>query len=361
MTPYLPSWQVFIERIHVNSKGKTTVINGVNFGPIWGMSGIENFFGEGYRYHRLLKNYLGMSFEGMTFVAKTTTFNVREGQMPLGYDLQPKERFPKSIYVDPFRAIVLNAVSLSGPGLIELFNRREWQARRTPFFISFMSVEDDEKKYFEEIDLFVFEIAKRIKFFKTPFGIQLNISCPNTGHDLSTLAERAQRMLDLMDPLVLRGVTIVVKIAVDMPYETAIRISQHPNCHAICVSNTIPFGKEIPHFSADEQIPWKKLFPKGSPLLRRGLKLPGGLSGTLLQPLVVKWVKEAVTRGLEKPINAGGGILKPEHVEELFEAGASSVSIGSIVMLRPWMVNAVIAEAHQPHRTQLPNPVLQTS
>ena len=41
-----------------------------DFGPVWGASGVQGFFGEGYWFHRWVP---GLSFDGCTFVAKTTT------------------------------------------------------------------------------------------------------------------------------------------------------------------------------------------------------------------------------------------------------------------------------------------------
>ena len=45
----------------------------VDFGPIWGASGVEGFFGEGYWFHHLFKMLRLLSFKDMTFIATTTT------------------------------------------------------------------------------------------------------------------------------------------------------------------------------------------------------------------------------------------------------------------------------------------------
>ena len=116
-------------------------------------------------------------------------------------------------------------------------------------------------------------------------------------------------------------------------------ISRDPHCDAICVSNTIPWGK-LP-----ERINWKKLFGSEiSPLAEFG---GGGLSGKPLLPLVAEWVRKARLCDVKKPINAGGGILSPDDLVPLRLAGASSVFIGSVATLRPWRVKKIIKKAYQ--------------
>ena len=322
-----------------------TKIHGVDFGPIWGMSGVQNFFGEGYWYHSVLKAMFGMSLEGITFVAKTTTFEARLGKMPLNKRLQPREWYPRCIYVNPFKGIALNAVGLSGPGLTSLLSRGIWQNLNSPFFISFMPVADTPAGKLGETRAFVRQMRYNFSSFDRPFGTQLNLSCPNVMSDPEAAVEDAHRHLDEFDWLSEKGMATGIKVSADMPVEKVIEIGKHPNCHAICVSNTIPFG------NLPEEIPWKRLFPNGSPLLKRkGVELPGGLSGAPLQKIVVKWVREARARGFKKHINAGGGILNAHNLLDLYYAGADSFSIGSIVMLRPWNVNSVIRKAHELHK-----------
>ena len=105
----------------------------------------------------------------------------------------------------------------------------------------------------------------------------------------------------------------------------------------LCISNTIPWG------TMPDRINWKKLFGSAtSPLEKFG---GGGLSGAPLLPLVFEWVTNARAAGLTCPLNAGGGILAPNDAEALFDAGADSVFIGSMAILRPWRVRATIRHA----------------
>lgn len=59
-------------------------LRGINF-FIFVASGALNFFGEGWRFHKLYKRIFpkGFDFSGATFVSKTTTLNERKGNMEL--------------------------------------------------------------------------------------------------------------------------------------------------------------------------------------------------------------------------------------------------------------------------------------
>ena len=81
-----------------------------------------------------------------------------------------------------------------------------------------------------------------------------------------------------------------------------------------------------------------------SPLAHLG---GGGLSGKPLLPIVAEWVLNARKLGIEKPINAGGGILSPDDVDVLKSAGASSVSVSSAAILRGWRVKKIIRRANE--------------
>src|SRR3989344_980370 len=130
------------------------ILRGVDFGRVWSASGVQAFFGEGYPFHKKL-GPLGPKFDGMTFVAKTTTLSFREGNMPLEDDHTQEELFPSCIKVKPFKGVVLDAVGLSGPGARVLLASGKWQRRINPFFISFMSVAETPQKRREELEEFV--------------------------------------------------------------------------------------------------------------------------------------------------------------------------------------------------------------
>jgi dihydroorotate dehydrogenase len=337
------------------------VLKGVDYGPVQCASGAMGWFGEGYWYHRYVP---GLSWKGCTFVAKTTTLRAREGNTPfhpnpLGIGFyKPKELIPRSVIVRMREGIVLNSVGLSGPGSEALLLTQHWQKLDQPFFLSFMSVAPTQEERYNETCAFIEQMILKHDEFAAPFGIQVNLSCPNTGHDTAKIAGEAKEILQLFESLRDLGIPIVPKLNVLYPIEAVAEIE--PFCDAICISNTLPWG------TLPADVDWAGLFPNKpgdelesldqsynpisdswavNPLSRRGIK-GGGLSGWPLLPLVEEWVKAARGRGIDLPINAGGGVLKPDDVDVLAKAGADSVFMGSIAILRGWRLRKTIQRAH---------------
>lgn len=325
-------------------------LRGIEFGNVLGASGGQGLFGEGYLHHRLLGPF-GPKFDGCTFVAKTTTLNGRMGNMPMREDgITPREFMPRCILPNFSRVknipisirmflkgLMLNAVGLSGPGVEFLLDTGRWQDLTETFFLSVMSVAQTLAERILEIRSFVKKLAQYLPDFKSKFGLQINISCPNVvGLNIDELVYEAETYLDYASEL---DVALMPKLNVLTPVAIAKQIAEHPSCDALCISNTIGWGK-LPG-----KINWKKLFGTDvSPLAEFG---GGGLSGWPLLLLVEEWVREARKIGITKPINAGGGIRAPRDVNTLARAGASSVFLGSIASLRPWRVKATIRYANQ--------------
>lgn len=317
----------------------TKLINGVDFGTVWAMSGFFNFYGQGWPYHKILKIF-GINFKSVTFVSKTVTLLPREGNMPLKKNLMPVELIPKSIYLNFLHKYALNAVSLSGPGADEIISSVKLRQKIKPFQLSFMSVADSEKERLNEFDGFIKILLREYPNYQAKIGIQLNVTCPNTEHNNPEIKE-ILKMLDMCDPLIKKGITIILKINVEMSLKNILIFGKHRNCHGICTSNTVNFG------NLPEKIDWKKLFPNGSPLLKRNLNIrkPGGLSGAPLLSLVIEQIKELRKAGFRKHINGGGGILHKNDVNKIIEAGADSISIGSVAFLNPFAIPGIIKRA----------------
>ncbi len=340
------------------------------FRPIWAGSGLMNFYGEGYRFHRPIKKIFGNHFPKVTFLSKTTTIFGREGFMPLNENLQPRDLFPACIYVNHLKQIVLNAVSLSGPGFGNLLFRGLWQEIIEPWWLSFMPVENTLEKQIGEIrmfrDLLIFHFPN---FLTRQLGVQINLSCPNTGHDVKVSISHILALLDELDPLVALGIVISVKISVEFSPELGLAISRHRNCHVLHLSNTVRFRElsdkidwdyyfgSLPQYIRDGakfgKINWGEYRgPGGSPLVRRKvngkyISQPGGLSGAPLKPLVVDWLKRGRKLGIVKPINAGGGIRHPLDIDEFSEAGADSFSVSSAIILAPHQFGRIVKRAYQ--------------
>lgn len=314
-----------------------------NFGTVWGASGATNFFNQGWPFHEQLKRWCpGFDLSRMTFVAKTMTTDPKEGNMPSEPLYQmPLEKSPKCIKRKFWHAVALNAVGLTNRGAKMLFALDKWQTMAHPFFLSFAPQGANAEERHRDTVKFVEIAAREIPRFHAQVGLQLNITCPNTGDDVSeanaeALVDEAMIMLTALMAL---GIPIVVKLNALMPPEKAAEIGEHSACAGITVSNALPWAS-LPALGIDRV----RLFGSDiSPLAEFG---GGGLSGAPLFPIVERWVRGVRNAGFRKHLNAGGGIMRPIHPWILQGAGANSVSIGSMLFLRPWRVKKTIDAAH---------------
>jgi dihydroorotate dehydrogenase len=306
-------------------------LRGIDFGHVLDASGARGWFGEGHSFHHFVP--VGLDFAGSTFVAKTTTLQARRGNAVLARDgLTPRVLGQRCVKVNWRKGAVLNAFGLSGPGAQALFDTGRWQQRREPFFLSFMAIEQSAAGSLEEVRAFIRLLRQQLPRFSAKIGLQVNFSCPNVhpGDHITNFRSHLDEYQALEIP-------IVPKISATLPVEAALAIADHPACDAICVSNSIPWGE------LSDRIDWRLLFGDESPLKDLG---GGGLSGAPLLPIVADWVRNARSQGLRVPVNAGGGILKPADVDVLVRAGATSVFVGSIAMLRGWRLHRTISHAN---------------
>lgn len=317
------------------------ILRGIPFGNVWVASGTLNH-GDGWWYHPLLRPF-GLNFDSSTLTTKTVTYDAVPGNMPLREDgLTPKERFPKCIWVNQRAGVALNAVGLSNFGLPFYLAEGYWQKRTKPFFISVMAVGTTHAHRLAELRGIVHLLLSHKHEFAAPFGIQLNVSCPNHKVDFANFIREIREQLDILAEL---GVPVAVKFAVTTEVATAAEIATHLACDAVVVSNTIPFG------TWPDKIDWKKLCGSEtvSPLEKRlGPGKQGGLSGAPLFKFLLDWVWQAQGAGFPKPICAGGGILRVEDVLYLASCPVvEAVSLGSVAFLRPWRVKHIIEVANR--------------
>lgn len=306
----------------------------IDFGNVLGASGVQGFFREGYWFHKVWKPF-GLDFAGITFVAKTATLLPHKGNMRLTRRYMPKNPLPRCIRVKPWRGVMLNSVGLSNPGISALLGTGRWQEHTEPFLLSITSLADTSQRRLEELRIMVEMIGFCRNSFSAPFGLQINLSCPNTGHNSYELISESAKVLETASML---GVPLMPKYSIaSAPIQAVLQLNGHRNCDAICVSNTLPFGwKEI-----DWQSVWGSTT---SPLAKYG---GGGLSGRALRPLVCEWIARLRDAGFTKPINGGGGILSPEDVKHYHNAGASSIFLGSFAVMRPWRKKAIMNQANK--------------
>ncbi len=317
-------------------------LRGIDFGNVLGASGVQGFFGEGYWFHKLW-GPLGPKLDDITFVSKTATLFPRKGNMSLTRRYTPKNPFPGCVKAKLRRGVMLNAVGVSNPGIGALLATGQWQKRTRPFLISIMSLADKPRRRLEELRIMVDMIGFCKDDFSAPFGLQINLSCPNI-EKIRRLVRadhvgESSKVLDVASEL---GVPLMPKYSIaSAPISAIMELNNHPNCDAICVSNTLPFGWK--------GIDWQKVWgSKTSPLAKLG---GGGLSGEILRPLVCEWIMRLREAGFTKPINGGGGILCPEDVRHYHNAGASSIFLGTVVPFASfcpwkWRVEPIINQAN---------------
>ena len=311
-------------------------LRGIPFGSVFCAPGALGFFGEGYRYTHLLRRLFGDGWQGVTFAAKTTTLQQRAGNLPLRADgITLQELFPRSIYVDPISGHVVNGVGLSGPGVRFLLAQNRWQQRTEPFVLSWaaVGVTSVEREY--EITSLT-ELTRRYRpTFRAPFAVQLNCGCPNTGRPDELSAAEIGDWLQIASGL---NMPLIVNVSVVTPIETLLQLAALPQCEALWIANTIPWG----HASID----WQRLFGSTvSPLIRRGLNDPGGLSGPACLPHALERVYQCRRAGVDKPIIAGNGIQSVEDAERVLAAGADGIALGIVGMVRPLQLSRIVALA----------------
>lgn len=326
---------------------KKVTIGGIDFPIIIAASGAMGNFGEGYWYSKLEKEWSILNTDGLGFVSKTATEKINKGFTPFIYDgkfFPPAELKPSSIKVNLLSENILNAVGLSNPGLKAFLETGNWQKRKDNFWISIMSIAKTKEARLKEMQNMIQLLKEEKSNFEGDFGLQINLSCPNTGHDNSELSLEANELIDIASEL---KVPIMAKFSIaSSTIENLIELEKNENLDAICLSNTIPYDwVPNPYFYGEELCKkWKKPFGEKSPLEKYG---GGGISGKMIKPFVLKFIEKLKLAGFEKHINGGGGISSPKDIVLYKNAGADSFFIGSIIITRPLRVSKIIEEANK--------------
>lgn len=326
-------------------------LRGINFGPCIDASGTRGLINDGYPFHHIWPFSRWFDFTGSTPVRKTATVDWNEGNMPMDpeHRFAPRELFPRCIWVSWRHGIALNAVKLSNPGIENLLNQGLLvSTNNEPFMISFMAIGNTREHRMWEVRRFVTVLRPALSAYRYRLrvALQVNLSCPSvsSGSHAPDISEPKEVLATVAE----LNIPTIAKVNVLMSPRDVKELSQ--GCDAICCSNTILFGTKVEGLS--HQIPWKKYFPDGvSPLTKRGFKEPGGISGEPLRAMVIEWHKRIRDVGIDTPMILGGGILRPNDVDEITDScelrrGVDAISIGSIAMLRPWNIRATIERAH---------------
>jgi dihydroorotate dehydrogenase len=279
-------------------------IRHVDFCRVWCGSGVLGFVGEGYWWTRF--SALGVQNKRVTFVTKTLTLLPHKGNVGLKSNFKPRRLFPETLQIKFRKGVVVNRFGFSNPGIKKVLACGSLQSLDRPFFISIGTVSQSIEARQKDIEGMVEVLGRQA--FCNQYGIQLNISCPNLEDGTQTSIDEKINHATLCGTL---GVPLLIKVSPDTSVEDFFKLEALECVDGFIISNTQKSAA-------------------------------GGVSGFPLKDGNIRLVRELRNRGLKKHINAGGGILSYRDAADYIGAGADSVFIWSVVLLRPWRVLSIL-------------------
>jgi dihydroorotate dehydrogenase (NAD+) catalytic subunit len=142
-------------------------------------------------------------------------------------------------------------------------------------------------------------------------AVELNLSCPNVGHDFEAMLEGV-----LADTVPAARHPLLIKLAPDADYVRHARRALAAGVSGLTAINTVRALRLDP--------------ATGRPWLHNTY---GGLSGRAIKPIGLRVVADLRAAGITAPIIATGGIRTFDDCREYFWAGADAVSLGSATWL----------------------------
>jgi dihydroorotate dehydrogenase len=293
--------------------------NGVSFSCI-ASSGSRGWAGndEGHglvRPWKRLWDTLGF-FPPIPVVAKTVTRHPRKGNLTFWRPWRAVRRLG--------RGSLVNAVGLTNPGgpdwIKHWYPVCVWQ----PFPI-LASIAPDNPQEAREMASLLEEHCPLLA------GIEVNLSCPNSGHLLTVDgdAKLAMALAIFSEVKSCTHLPLIVKLGFQDDFMTLCRLldGQAAAFHLI---NALLWLLYAPgHDSIKE-----------SPLQRYGYQ--GAMSGHDLAPYACQALTQVQSLSLTTPVISGGGILTVAEAQRRFHLGAQAVSLGTVYLLRPWRVAAIV-------------------
>ena len=237
--------------------------------------------------------------------------------------VEAREGHPNPVTVDWSYGLI-NAIGLSNPGVdaevvLLLEAREHLKDTGVPVIASIFGGTVDE-----------FEQVARAVAHAEPHMVEVNISCPNVGHEFGVPFAADADAAAAVTEAVRRGaggIPISVKLSPNVP--DIVRIGQavvEAGADAITAVNTMP-GMLV---DADA----------GVPVLSNKM---GGLSGPALKPIALRCVY-ALAKQLSVPIIGTGGVTTGRDAAEMLTAGATAVGVGSAVYTRGPQAFSLILE-----------------
>jgi dihydroorotate dehydrogenase (NAD+) catalytic subunit len=257
-------------------------------------------FGYGFEY----ADFIDSSTIGAVIV-KGTTLEARPGNIP-----------PRIVETP---AGMLNAIGLENPGvdifLHDYLPALQAQGVTVIANIAGNSVEDYAK------------MAARLEGYEGIAGIELNISCPNVkegGLQFGT------------DPQMVKTVVAAVKAESSLPVMPKLS----PN-----VTDIVAIARAARDGGADCLSMINTLMGMAIDIRTRRPVLGnvfGGLSGPAIKPVALRMIYQ-VYREVDLPILGGGGIMNTNDALEFIMAGASAVSVGTGIFVKPCLAAEIVA------------------
>jgi len=246
------------------------------------------------------------------------------GVVPKSCCLEPRTGHPNPTVLD-YGWGVTNAVGLSNPGVeAEIEELRGIRAELVPTRTAFVA------SMFEATVEGFGEVACRLQELE-PDLIEVNISCPNTESDLGRMFAAEPHSAAAVVREIKRRVSvpIIMKLSPNVTDIAEIaRACEAEGADALACCNTVGPGMFID-------------LETGRPILANQV---GGLSGPAFKPITVAKVYE-VSRAVQIPVVAVGGVMTGADVIEMVMAGARCVGIGTAAYYRgPEVYGLVVAE-----------------
>ena len=268
-------------------------------------SGSLAFDGRGWPWERPLVRAGLIKPELFTVVLKTLTHRPRDGNLR---------------WYRPWSCVRLvsggtvNKVGLTNPGI-------DWWCRDVGPKLDYQRVATVASIFGDAAELV--DMTRMLNRFDL-VGLEVNPSCPNTGHAL------------LETETVIRGVE-AVRAATRHP--VIVKVSAAQDYRAIA-RGLVGTAEAV----ALNSVPWELVFPQArSPLWRLERAVGGGgggVSGRPAQPLNWRAVREIAAEGT-LPVIAPS-IMDYDDLEAVRALGAGAVSFGAIHLLTPWKPTAIV-------------------
>lgn len=159
----------------------------------------------------------------------------------------------------------------------------------------------------------VAELVEAVGAQRQVAAIELNVSCPNvrTGLDIGADPDELGRLLDAVRPLTAKP--LIVKLTPNTADVSLVaRAAEAGGADAVSLINTLRAFAPHPDGS-------------GTPWLGG---TTGGLSGPAVRTVALAQVR-AVAAAVEIPVVGMGGVSSGRHAEDLIDAGATLVAVGT--------------------------------